>query len=48
MTRPIKRRFKLEIRQINYIKKLLGIDKIKDVRVKEKTKFYWSCKKEDK
>ena len=26
-----KRKFKLEIRQINYIKKLLRIDKIKDV-----------------
>ena len=57
MARPSKRRFELEIRQINYIKKLLGIDKIedidkaamkrlknnlkkiKDVRVKGKTKF---------
>ena len=57
MARPSKRRFELEIRQINYIKKLLGIDKIedidkaamkrlknnlkkiKDARVKGKTKF---------
>ena len=57
MARPSKRRFELEIRQINYIKKLLEIDKIedvdkaamkrlknnlkkiKDVRVKGKTKF---------
>ena len=31
MARPSKRRFKLEIRQINYIKKLLRIDKIEDV-----------------
>ena len=31
MARPSKRRFELEIRQINYIKKLLGIDKIEDV-----------------
>ena len=57
MARPSKRRFDLDIRQINYIKKLLGIDKIedvdkaamkrlknnlkkiKDIRVKGKTKF---------
>ena len=57
MARPSKRRFELEIRQINYIKKLLRIDKIedvdkaamkrlknnlkkiKDVRIKGKTKF---------
>ena len=57
MTRPSKRRFELDIRQINYIKKLLGIEKIEDVdkvamkrlknnlkkikdtRVKGKTKF---------
>lgn len=31
MARPSKRRFELEIRQINYIKELLGIDKIEDV-----------------
>ena len=31
MARPSKRRFELEIRQINYIKKLLGIEKIEDV-----------------
>lgn len=31
MARPSKRRFELEIRQINYIKKLLGINKIEDV-----------------
>ena len=31
MARPSKRRFELEIRQINYIKKLLMIDKIEDV-----------------
>ena len=31
MARPSKRRFELNIRQINYIKKLLGISKIEDV-----------------
>lgn len=31
MARPSKRRFELEIRQINYIKKLLEIDKIEDI-----------------
>lgn len=31
MARPSKRRFELEIRQINYIKKLLEISKIEDV-----------------
>jgi predicted transposase YbfD/YdcC len=31
MARPSKRRFELEITQINYIKKLLGINKIEDV-----------------
>lgn len=30
IARPSKRRFKLEIKQINY-KKMLGIDKIEDV-----------------
>lgn len=31
MAKPSKRRFELEIKQINYIKKLLNIDKIEDV-----------------
>ena len=31
MARPSKRRFEIEIKEINYIKKLLGIEKIEDV-----------------
>lgn len=31
MAKPSKRRFELNIEQINYIKKLLGIEKIEDV-----------------
>lgn len=31
MAKPSKRRFELNVEQINYIKKLLGIEKIEDV-----------------
>ena len=31
MAKPSKRRFELTIQQINYIKKMLGIEKIEDV-----------------